>query len=289
MANRLIPQEMLNEDWFIDLPSDHKLLLLWAWIHAGQEGIWRPKIAYFRQSMLNGKMVFVDQFIEKINEGCDEGRERIKVLPTKNWIILGWQTGKSYLVEQLGPVFKPGFGSHKGALKNLIINKVHPSEILGFDWLGMERLDFKQLTFLANHSVIHREDISEMLRTIPQKERNEEIGNRIEEIGNRIIKKEPTITTTTSEKVFQKKFPVLEDVKRVFRNQGGTDEMAEKFFADNSAAEWLDRKGRPIPQFSYLVPSFIANWNKVDENQKNNKHGKVDRTGARPGLVRDKP
>jgi hypothetical protein len=63
----------------------------------------------------------------------------------------------------------------------------------------------------------------------------------------------------------QPKVPTLGDVKRVFAQQGGTDEMATRFFNSNSATGWF-LKGSPITNFSNLVPGYIANWNEREGN-----------------------
>jgi hypothetical protein len=66
--------------------------------------------------------------------------------------------------------------------------------------------------------------------------------------------------------------PTIEKVKEIFRRQGGTDEMAEKFFGENDTAGWVDKYFRPIKTIDYLVGKYITNWH---NNLKNNpNHGK---------------
>lgn len=59
----------------------------------------------------------------------------------------------------------------------------------------------------------------------------------------------------------QPNIPPCELVKSLFVKQGGTEEMAQKFFDNNEATGWF-LKGSPITNFTNLVPGFIANWNK---------------------------
>lgn len=58
----------------------------------------------------------------------------------------------------------------------------------------------------------------------------------------------------------QPSVPSYDLVKSVFIGQGGTEEMAKKFFDNNEATSWF-LKGSPITNFVSLVPGFIANWN----------------------------
>lgn len=64
--------------------------------------------------------------------------------------------------------------------------------------------------------------------------------------------------------------PTIEKVTEVFVRQGGTEEMAQKFFDKNQGTGWFYNNS-PITSFSNLVPGFISSWKKNDENGK--KHG----------------
>lgn len=75
-----------------------------------------------------------------------------------------------------------------------------------------------------------------------------------------------TLADLSSSNLFRKpSIPDLETVKRVFAQQGGTAEMAQKFFENNTAVGWF-YKGSPITSFSNLVPGYIANWTKNEKN-----------------------
>lgn len=58
----------------------------------------------------------------------------------------------------------------------------------------------------------------------------------------------------------QPNIPSWELVKSVFIGQGGTEEMAKKFFDDYQSTDWY-RKNSPIKNFVPLVSGYIANWN----------------------------
>lgn len=61
--------------------------------------------------------------------------------------------------------------------------------------------------------------------------------------------------------------PTIEEVHAVFLRNGGTQEMATKFFQTHSAVGWFYR-GSPIRNFSTMVPGYIQSWRKNEpENQ----------------------
>lgn len=62
----------------------------------------------------------------------------------------------------------------------------------------------------------------------------------------------------------QPNIPTIELVISVFRGQGGTDEMAKKFFNSNEATGWFSR-GSAITNFINLVPGYIDNWKKNEK------------------------
>jgi hypothetical protein len=73
----------------------------------------------------------------------------------------------------------------------------------------------------------------------------------------------------------QPKIPELEEVHRVFLQNGGNFEMAKKFFEVNDATGWF-YKGSPITNFASQVPSYISSWN---ENNKKNGSSKINGNG----------
>lgn len=77
-----------------------------------------------------------------------------------------------------------------------------------------------------------------------------------DEIKNSLGKSENHLQTT----------PKIEEVERVFLQQGGTKEMALHFFNHHEAMGWKIR-GTPIKNFSPLIGNFITNW-KENQNGK---------------------
>lgn len=54
--------------------------------------------------------------------------------------------------------------------------------------------------------------------------------------------------------------PTIEKVKSVFKQNGGTEEQAVKFFDTHNSTAWF-YKGSPITNFSNLVGGYITAWN----------------------------
>lgn len=64
--------------------------------------------------------------------------------------------------------------------------------------------------------------------------------------------------------------PTSEEVLEVFIRNGGTEEMATKFFDTHTAVGWYYR-GSPIRNFSTMVPGYIQSWRKnAKESQEQN-------------------
>ncbi len=59
--------------------------------------------------------------------------------------------------------------------------------------------------------------------------------------------------------------PIFEEVHRVFAQQGGTEEMAKKFFNGHESTGWFF-KGSPITNYATMIPGFISSWNNYKKN-----------------------
>lgn len=70
----------------------------------------------------------------------------------------------------------------------------------------------------------------------------------------------------------QPNIPTLEKVVEAFLNQGGTKEMAVKFFESNNGTGWF-YKGSPVTNFSNLVPGYISSWKKNEKKESNYQSG----------------
>lgn len=66
------------------------------------------------------------------------------------------------------------------------------------------------------------------------------------------------------------KIPQWEEVHRVFLQQGGSIEMAKKYFEQNEAVGWF-YKSSPIVNFATQIPGYIKSW-KENTNAKSNSY-----------------
>ena len=73
--------------------------------------------------------------------------------------------------------------------------------------------------------------------------------------------------------------PTFEQVNEAFGMQGGTQDMARKFFEKHDATGWYINNS-PIKNFASLIPKFIENWNRNNARDRNNTKSKL---GAKSG------
>lgn len=111
--------------------------------------------------------------------------------------------------------------------------------------------------------------------------KHRKISQNIAPVSPRVAKIAVTVTDTVTDTVTvckdtppdlsngnlyrQPKIPTIDQVRETFANQGGTKEMADKFFELNNATGWF-YKSSPIINFSNLVPGFISAWKKNNGN-----------------------
>lgn len=62
----------------------------------------------------------------------------------------------------------------------------------------------------------------------------------------------------------ENKMPKIEEVQEVFIRNGGTLEMARRFFDSNSSTGWINNRNLPIINFHHLVYKYIENWRKFE-------------------------
>jgi hypothetical protein len=68
--------------------------------------------------------------------------------------------------------------------------------------------------------------------------------------------------------------PTIEQVEEKFLFQGGSKEMANKFFNKHNAVGWY-ANGSPITNFNNFVPGFISNWNRNNGATQSNEPVKI--------------
>lgn len=177
MGLRMTDTAIWDEDWFIDLPIDYKLLYMYIKDRCDHAGIWKPNLLIFKTILGNNHMVFKDDFIRAVNKDS-EGNEkkRIIILPNKNWFLV------KFITFQLGNKYNPKIGAHRGALKILIKNKIKLEDIPDFDWSELQNSDNQQYTIHGVPNPKHGVDMGS--GTLIERERERERERRIKEDEN---------------------------------------------------------------------------------------------------------
>lgn len=137
MAKRLTDTKIWEQDWFIELPSKYKLF--WNYIKdvCDNAGFWRPNKVLAQRII--GEPLNVEEFLSFVNID----KKRVIVLPTGRWFI------REFFVFQYGEVFSPESYVHKGALKLLLANGVHISEILTAGIGNLHNVGLEELKEIA--------------------------------------------------------------------------------------------------------------------------------------------
>ena len=101
MSKRFTETNIWNEDWFLDLPKNYKLLYFYVKDNCDHAGIWRPNVRLF-EAMIEDK---VD--LNKALIFFNNGKTRIEILDCGRWFIL------DFFVFQYGTTFNPLNRVHK--------------------------------------------------------------------------------------------------------------------------------------------------------------------------------
>lgn len=146
MAKRLTDTEIWDEDWFIDLPNDYKLFFLYIKDRCDHGGFYRPNRRKFSH-VIGGKLLMYDDFLKHVNvpdEGKTQPKRRIIVLESGKWFIpkfFGFQQGNYFNIKN---------GAHRGALKLIVSNGIHPKDVPDMVWNGMDEYDSETLRNLVH-------------------------------------------------------------------------------------------------------------------------------------------
>lgn len=119
-----------------------------------------------------------------------------------------------------------------------------------------QRLRQKKLKYPLPQSDSNPPSIVSNMRPEVEEEIEKEVEGKGREklsLANSNLYRQPTI-------------PEFQTVHEVFVRQGGTKEMAEKFYAKHGSVGWY-LSSSPITNFANLVPSFISNWNKNNQGK----------------------
>jgi hypothetical protein len=137
MAKRFTDTEIWEQDWYIDLPTKYKLTWNYIKDKCDNCGIWRPNKSLLQRII--GEPVNLDEFLTFVN--IEKGR--ITVLPTGRWFL------RDFFIFQYGDKFSPTSQIHKGAIKQLVANGVHPKEILGKSIGEIQNYDLEEVKEIA--------------------------------------------------------------------------------------------------------------------------------------------
>lgn len=134
MSKRLTDTDIWEQDWYIDLSNEYKLVWNYIKDKCDNAGIWRPNKSLLQKII--GKSINFDDFLMFVNT---DGKERIKVLPSGRWFL------KDFFIFQYGDQFNPKSPVHKGALKALLSNGVHISELPNLEVGKLKDVDIQSL------------------------------------------------------------------------------------------------------------------------------------------------
>jgi hypothetical protein len=134
MAKRLTDTEIWEQDWFIELPTKYKLTWNFIKDKCDDCGVWRPNKSLLQRII--GEPVNLEEFLTFINI---DGKERIRILKNNRWFLV------EYFFFQYGDKFNPKSPVHRGALKRLLQNNVHPKELSYLSIGKLESIDIEEL------------------------------------------------------------------------------------------------------------------------------------------------
>lgn len=134
MSKRLTDTEIWEQDWYIDLPNKYKLLWNFIKDKCDDCGVWRPNKSLLQRII--GEPINLDEFLTFINIG---GKERIRILQNGRWFLV------EYFFFQYGDKFNPKSPVHRGALKRLLQNNLHPKELSYLHIGNLVNIDIQEL------------------------------------------------------------------------------------------------------------------------------------------------
>lgn len=109
MSKRFSATEIWDEDWFLDMPNEYKLLWYFMLANCDFAGIYRVNLRTFRG------LVEVSVTSERALVYFNAGKQRIRVLKENLWLI------EDFFVFQYGPTFNINNKLHESI--QLLYNK----------------------------------------------------------------------------------------------------------------------------------------------------------------------
>lgn len=236
MAKRFTDTDIWEQDWFIDLPNKYKLFWNFLKDKCDNVGIWRPNKGIAQRII--GEPINLDEFLTFINIE----KIRVLVLPTGRWFI------KDFFVFQYGDKFSPTSSVHKGALKALLQNGIHPKEILGNSIGKLQDLDIQQLKEIAYHKDIDNLNIAFGNPSIRVKDKDKD--------KDKDKNKENNKYSTNSNYSYGKKFPKFDTIDGQAPKAIRID-SENAYFADGTIQP-LGKMQKELNEIGRLKPSDVA-------------------------------
>lgn len=112
MAKRFTDTTKWNEDWFLDLPIQHKLFWIYICDNCDYAGVYKPNKKLFEFCV--GYDIDDKVFLESVNKE----KKRIKVLNNGRWYLLG------FIEFQYGKKLNPDSRVHNNIIKILNANNI---------------------------------------------------------------------------------------------------------------------------------------------------------------------
>lgn len=220
--------------------------------------------------------------------------------PAINWYFDNWGGGtfgmsrfhKGCYMDLLSAQYHIGHLSLE-QIKNILGNDFSAWQVLQSKFVQDENKNFFNERLAAE--VRKREKYSESR----SRNRKKNICTNISKSYDEHMLNIPETGTETGIDAFEKgagktlkNSPKIEEVERVFLQQGGTREQALYFFNQYESVEWK-MKGQDIKNFSSLVGNFIRNWHKNNTkngnniNQTGNKSNRDRQSAANADLINE--
>lgn len=175
MAKRFHDNEIWSQDWFIDMPTEYKLLCFWVKDKCDHAGFWKPDTKIFER--MNHVKVDLNEAIKLYNDG----KER-------------------FIITKLGHWFIPDFFFFQYGNKFNIKNRLHESVL---KILEKEGISTNMLRGLIDLNLTSNRPLIEDTDTLKDKVKDKELIYNSKEVEN-----------TLTEKEFFEKVPVwTEDIK----------------------------------------------------------------------------
>jgi len=137
MGKRFTDTDIWDQDWYVELPTKYKLFWNYIKDKCDNAGIWRPNIVIAQRII--GETINKNEFIQFVNSD----KKRIIILPTGRWFL------KDYFIFQYGDVFSPTSPVHRGAIRALVSNGIHPSEVIGKSADFLQQFDIHEIKQIA--------------------------------------------------------------------------------------------------------------------------------------------